>query len=88
MWLLDVNVPRQIAPVLREFGIEAETAESRGWNVLTNGKLSGSGFPWRFPMLIIQGPFIWSVSRAVTSDVSRGCYRHRDVTADPRARVR
>ena len=39
MWLLDVNVPRQIVPVLQEFGIDAETAESRGWNVLTNGKL-------------------------------------------------
>jgi len=39
MWLLDVNVPRQIVPVLAEFGIEAETADSRGWNVLTNGKL-------------------------------------------------
>ena len=39
MWLLDVNVPRQIVPVHAEFGIEAETADSPGWNVLTNGKL-------------------------------------------------
>ena len=39
MWLLDVSVPRQIVPVLAEFGIEAETADSRGWDVLTNGKL-------------------------------------------------
>ncbi len=46
MWLLDVNMPRKIAAVLGEFGIEAETAESRGWNDLTNGELvaAAAGF--------------------------------------------
>lgn len=52
MWLLDVNVPRQIAPLLREFGIEAETAESRGWNVLTNGKLLKVAFRGGFRCLL------------------------------------
>jgi predicted nuclease of predicted toxin-antitoxin system len=48
MWLLDVNVPKKLVAILREFGIEAETAESRGWNDLTNGQLvqaaAGAGF--------------------------------------------
>jgi predicted nuclease of predicted toxin-antitoxin system len=48
MWLLDVNVPKKIAHVLGEFGIDAQTAESRGWSDLTNGELieaaAGAGF--------------------------------------------
>jgi len=39
MWLLDVNVPRKLAAVLGELGIEAHTTESRGWDGLTNGAL-------------------------------------------------
>ena len=39
MWLLDANVPKKLVAVLAEFGIEAETAESRGWKSLTNGQL-------------------------------------------------
>lgn len=39
MWLLDANIPLKLVDVLREFGIEAETSESRGWKALTNGEL-------------------------------------------------
>ena len=39
MWLLDVNVPRKTAAVLGAFGVQAVTAESRGWRGLTNGEL-------------------------------------------------
>ena len=39
MWLLDVNMPMKVLAVLGAFGIEAQTAESRGWNNLTNGEL-------------------------------------------------
>jgi len=39
MWLLDVNVPKRLVGVLGEFGIEAHSAESRGWDDLTNGAL-------------------------------------------------
>jgi predicted nuclease of predicted toxin-antitoxin system len=39
MWLLDVNMPKKVAGLLDEFGIDAQTAESRGWNDLTNGEL-------------------------------------------------
>lgn len=30
MWLLDANMPVKPVEVLREYGIEAETTESRG----------------------------------------------------------
>jgi hypothetical protein len=39
MWLLDVNVPRQLKGLLAEVGISAETANDRGWGTLINGRL-------------------------------------------------
>ncbi len=48
MWLLDVNMPKDVAGLLGEFGIEAHHAGSRGWSALTNGVLvetaSAQGF--------------------------------------------
>jgi len=42
MWLLDKNVPIQLERLLQEFGIEATTADSRGFGTLTNGELVAS----------------------------------------------
>jgi hypothetical protein len=39
MWLLDVNMPKKVASILAEFGIEASSADDRGWGGLTNGAL-------------------------------------------------
>lgn len=39
MWLLDVNMPKKVVALLAELGIQAATAESRGWRALTNGEL-------------------------------------------------
>ncbi len=39
MWLLDVNMPRQLKGLLAELGIPAETTNDRGWGALVNGKL-------------------------------------------------
>ncbi len=48
MWLLDVNMPRQLKGLLAELGIPAETATERGWGTLVNGELlkaaADSGF--------------------------------------------
>ena len=48
MWLLDVNMPRQLKAVLADLGITAETANARGWGTLVNGELleaaAASGF--------------------------------------------
>jgi len=38
-WLLDVNIPKAVASVLAEVGIEAHHATSRGWGDLKNGAL-------------------------------------------------
>jgi predicted nuclease of predicted toxin-antitoxin system len=39
MWLLDVNMPKKVADLLGEFGIQAQAADARGWKGLTNGAL-------------------------------------------------
>jgi hypothetical protein len=39
MWLLDVNMPRQLKGLLSELGVSAETANDRGWGTLVNGEL-------------------------------------------------
>ena len=48
MWLLDVNMPRQLIELLAELGISAQTANARGWGTLVNGELlkaaAASGF--------------------------------------------
>ena len=40
MWLRDVNVPAALTRILRDHGIAAETAATRGWRELTNGALA------------------------------------------------
>lgn len=34
MWLLDVNMPNNLTLLLRELGVDAETARSRAWDTL------------------------------------------------------
>jgi hypothetical protein len=48
MWLLEVNMPRQLKGLLAELGIPSDTANARGWGTLVNGDLlaaaAASGF--------------------------------------------
>ncbi len=48
MWLLDINVPAQVGPVLRSLNIPFKFAANQGWGRLTNGALvtaaQGAGF--------------------------------------------
>jgi len=39
MWLLDVNMPRQLVSPLEGLGIKTETALAREWSGLSNGAL-------------------------------------------------
>jgi hypothetical protein len=41
MWMLDVNMPKDIVSLLGEFGIEAHHASSLGWGALTKGLVIG-----------------------------------------------
>ena len=54
MWLLDVNVPRKTAAVLGAFGVQAVTAESRGWRGLTNGELVEAAAEAGFTILLTR----------------------------------
>jgi hypothetical protein len=48
MLLLDHNLPHQLRDLLTTFGLESETASSRGWERMRNGDLvtaaHGAGF--------------------------------------------
>ena len=48
MWLLDVNMPRQLKGLLAELGITAETANAQGWGTLVNGELLEAAASSRF----------------------------------------
>jgi hypothetical protein len=39
MWLLDVNTPKKLGRLLGKHGIEAHSADDRGWGGLANGAL-------------------------------------------------
>ena len=39
MWVLDMDMPKQVRALLGEFGIVEYAADNRGWGGLTNGAL-------------------------------------------------
>ena len=39
MWLLDHNLPRQLAPIFQSLGVPADTTAQRDWQTLSNGDL-------------------------------------------------
>jgi hypothetical protein len=41
MWLLDANMDVHIVKLLKELGVNSDTADSRGWKNLQNGELVG-----------------------------------------------
>jgi hypothetical protein len=66
MWLLDVNVPKKVAAVLGELGVQAQTAEARGWNGLTNGRLVETAVEAGFSCLLTRDRlFSESAARAL-----------------------
>jgi predicted nuclease of predicted toxin-antitoxin system len=54
MWLLDANMPVQLVGLLRELGIEAESAVARGWNTLSNGSLVSAAARAEFTVLLTR----------------------------------
>jgi hypothetical protein len=54
MWLLDANMPLQLVALLRELGIEADTAVARGWNTLSNGSLVRAAVEAKFITLLTR----------------------------------
>jgi predicted nuclease of predicted toxin-antitoxin system len=54
MWLLDANMPLQLVALLRDLGIEADSAVARGWNKLSNGLLVEAAVDANFAVLLTR----------------------------------
>lgn len=54
MWLLDANMPVQLVTLLRELGIEANSAVACGWNTLGNGALVNAAVAANFTALLTR----------------------------------
>ena len=54
MWLLDANMPLQLVALLRDLGIEADSAVARGWNALSNGRLMEAAVHASFAALLTR----------------------------------
>jgi predicted nuclease of predicted toxin-antitoxin system len=54
MWLLDANLPVQLVVLLRDLGIEADSAVARGWNTLSNGSLVRAAAAGKFTVLLTR----------------------------------
>jgi predicted nuclease of predicted toxin-antitoxin system len=66
MWLLDVNMPKQVRTLLGEFGIVAHAADDRGWGGLTNGALVEAANQAGFRVVLTRDrPFSESAARAL-----------------------
>lgn len=68
MWLLDANVDVHLVAVLREFGVQCETAGGRGWKGVSNGELVAAAAAAGFRVLLTRDQlFAESASRALKS---------------------
>jgi predicted nuclease of predicted toxin-antitoxin system len=66
MWLLDVNMPRRLTDLLGSYGIQAQTAEERGWSGLTNGALVEAAVEAEFTCVLTRDRlFSESAARAL-----------------------
>src|SRR5438045_3243303 len=66
MWLLDVNMPKKVTQLLAEFGIEAHTADDKGWGALKNGALVEAAIQAGFRCILTRDKlFSQSAARAL-----------------------
>jgi hypothetical protein len=54
MWLPDANMPMQLVAVLKDLGIEADSAVARGWSTLSNGSLVSVAAQAKFTALLTR----------------------------------
>ena len=54
MWLLDVNLPNGLVPMLQRFGIQCDTTVARGWRDLGNGVLAEAAFAAGFRAVLTR----------------------------------
>ena len=66
MWLLDANMDVHLYSLLRELGVNAESAAFRGWKALENGQLVSAAIASGFDCLLTRdGLFGESASKAL-----------------------
>ena len=66
MWLLDHNIPQQLADVLKSLGINCDTASNRGWSELQNGELLSAANDAGFTCILTKDSlFAESAARAM-----------------------
>jgi predicted nuclease of predicted toxin-antitoxin system len=66
MWLLDNNVLKVLAAILRQLSIQCATAGSQGWSELTNGELVEAASNASFKcILTLDKKFQESASRSL-----------------------
>jgi predicted nuclease of predicted toxin-antitoxin system len=73
MWLLDANMPVQLVALLRELGIEAESAVDRGWNTLSNGSLVNAATQANFTVLLTRDRLFGQSAASVLRARSEFC---------------
>jgi hypothetical protein len=72
MWLLDVNMPRQLKALLADLGITADTANDRGWGTLVNGDLLEAAAAAGFKCLLTRDR-LFGQSASSATRIFRSC---------------
>ena len=66
MWLLDHNIPHELAISLRPKGIGCDTAQHRNWEKLRNGELVSSAWRSNFTCIVTKDAlFVQSAQKAM-----------------------
>jgi len=73
MWLLDANMPLQLVALLRDLGIEADSAVARGWNTLSNGRLVEAAVHANFAALLTRDRMFGMSARSVLKKYAEFC---------------
>ncbi len=71
MWLLDANMPVQLVELLKQLGIDADSAVARGWYALGNGELVRTAARANFTALLTR-------DRLFGESAARALRTHRD----------
>ena len=73
MWLLDANMPLQLVTLLRDLGIEADSAVARGWSTLSNGRLVEAAVQANFAALLTRDRTFEMSARSVLKQYPEFC---------------
>jgi hypothetical protein len=66
MWLLDANMDVHIVQILKELGVDCDTAGNRNWKTLLNGELVAAAAACGFTCLLMRDQrFAESAARAL-----------------------